>query len=518
MPVRSSRCNGLIMDTVRKNIAANLVGRAWGVISVYIFIPLYLKFLGAEAYGLVGFYATLMGVLAFADLGLTATLNREMARLAVGKESTGYRADLLRTYESAYAWISLLLALLIWLLAPLIANHWLRSSALEPREVSSAIRLMGVAIALKLPSNLYIGGLMGLQKQVLSNSLQIGWGISRGAGAVLVLWLFSPTAFAFFCWQLVTNFVYCFAARTTLWRAVSQGVVRPRFKWLVFQNTWRYALGMAGMAFLATILMQTDKLAVSKMLPLETFGYYMLAAALASVPRMLSNPIGTAVFPRFTALVAAGDRRGLISLNHRTSALLAVAVVPGGLTLAIFSGEFLRAWTGNAFAAQQVAQVAALLMIGEVMQAITMPAYYITLAHGNVRLLLNLQGASVIFITPLLIFLLRKYGVVGAGISWVIMNICTLPPYMYIVYRRFLPGELRRWCFLSVGRPLLVALPCILLGRWLAPATDSRVVTFGLIALVWGTAAAATAVTIKELRVEFFKRIRRPQRTSYETD
>ena len=77
---------------IRRNITANFVGRAWGVVSVYIFIPLYLKFLGVEAYGLVGFYATLMGVLAFADMGLTATLNREMARLSTRKDSTGERS------------------------------------------------------------------------------------------------------------------------------------------------------------------------------------------------------------------------------------------------------------------------------------------------------------------------------------------------------------------------------------------------------------------------------------------
>ena len=72
---------------IKQNIAANFIGRAWGFISVYLFIPLYLKFLGIEAFGLVGFYSTLVGVLAFADMGFTATLNREMARLSVQRES-----------------------------------------------------------------------------------------------------------------------------------------------------------------------------------------------------------------------------------------------------------------------------------------------------------------------------------------------------------------------------------------------------------------------------------------------
>ena len=74
---------------MKKNIAANYVGRAWGFISVYLFVPLYLKFLGIEAYGLVGFYSTLLGVLAFADIGSTATFKREIARLSARKDAAG---------------------------------------------------------------------------------------------------------------------------------------------------------------------------------------------------------------------------------------------------------------------------------------------------------------------------------------------------------------------------------------------------------------------------------------------
>lgn len=493
---------------VRRNIIANVIGRAWAVVSVYLFIPLYLKFLGVEAYGLVGFYATLVAVLAFADIGLTATLNREMARLAVRKNSGREQVDLLRTYETAYAWISLLVALLIWFLAPLIANHWLRSNSLDPGTITSVIRLMGVSISLQLPSNLYQGGLMGLQRQVLANSLQVGWGLFRGVGAVLVLWLLCPTVFAFACWQLLANLFYCLGTRATLWRAVSRGDARPRFQWLVFRRTWRYALGMAGMTLISAVLGQSDKLAVSKLLPLEAFGYYMLAVALAAVPTTLASPIGTAVFPRMTGLVEADERHGLALLYRRTTAMVAVVVIPGGLTLALFAGDFLLAWTGNAAAAELAGPTASLLIIGGMIQSILVLPYLLALAHGNVRLNLQIGIVSIVLVTPLLILLIRKYGLVGAGISWVAMNVCTLPPYMFFVHRRFLPGELRRWCASGVGYPLLIAMPCVLAGLWLAPHTDSRLWTFGWILMVGVAATAATAAIMPEVRSDLLREVR----------
>ena len=208
------------MNTLRKNTVANYFGHVWGIISVYLFVPIYLKFLGIEAYGLVGFYSTLLGILVFADMGLTATLSREMARLSVRENAAREMGELLRTYEAVYFCISLMVAGTIWFFAPLIAERWLKASTLQPREIASAIRLMGIAIALQLPSGLYSGGLLGLQKQLLANSVQIAWGIWRGVGAVLVLWLFSSTIFAFASWQLLSNSLYCFTARLMLWRAM----------------------------------------------------------------------------------------------------------------------------------------------------------------------------------------------------------------------------------------------------------------------------------------------------------
>jgi O-antigen/teichoic acid export membrane protein len=368
--------------------------------------------------------------------------------------------------------------------------------------MTAAIRLMGVAIAFQLPSGLYIGGLMGLQRQVLTNSIQIAWGLFRGAGAVLVLWLLSPTIFAFASWQLTSNALYCFVSRLTLWRTLEghREEARPNFTWQALRSTWRYALGMTGMAILSTLLIQTDKLAVSKMLPLEMLGYYTLASAVASIPLMLASPIASAVFPRLTGLVATGERINLTRLYHRTCELVSVAVIPASLTSALFAGDFIRAWTGSPIIAQRAGLTASLLLVGQAMQAMTIVPYYLALAHGNIRLNLQVGIASVVVITPLLIVLIMKYGIVGAGMSWVLMNLCSLPPYMYLLHRRFLPTELRTWATRDVTRPLLAALPVVLLARFFLPLPSSRPFTLSLIGLVCTISAAATTLASPELR------------------
>ena len=260
---------------------------------------------------------------------------------------------------------------------------------------------------------------------------------------------------------------------------------------------------MAGMALLATILIQTDKLAVSKMLPLEIFGYYTLASTLAVAPMMLANPIALAMFPRLTGLVSIGDKDTLKRLYHKACGLVSVVVLPGALTLALFARQFIFAWTGSVIISQRAGLVASLLVGAAIMKAITVVPYNLALAYGQTKLILQVQILSIAVIVPLCIFLIRRFGILGGGISSLIMNLCSFPLYMYYLHRRFMPGELQTWLLCDVARSLFASLPIILLGRWLLPSTSSRAMTLCMIGLVGCLSTAVAAFNMPELRNEF---------------
>ncbi len=47
----------------------------------FLFVPLYIKFIGIEAYGLIGLFFVMQALFAVMDMGLSATASREIARL-----------------------------------------------------------------------------------------------------------------------------------------------------------------------------------------------------------------------------------------------------------------------------------------------------------------------------------------------------------------------------------------------------------------------------------------------------
>src|SRR5215469_10602963 len=67
------------MSLIRRNLIANFAGQAWTALMGFVFVPFYLRFIGAEGYGLVGFFVLISSTAALLDGGLGITATRETA-------------------------------------------------------------------------------------------------------------------------------------------------------------------------------------------------------------------------------------------------------------------------------------------------------------------------------------------------------------------------------------------------------------------------------------------------------
>ena len=56
--------------SLKRNILANYVGQLYVTLIGILLVPMYVKYMGAEAYGLVGFYAMLQAWFMLLDMGL----------------------------------------------------------------------------------------------------------------------------------------------------------------------------------------------------------------------------------------------------------------------------------------------------------------------------------------------------------------------------------------------------------------------------------------------------------------
>jgi hypothetical protein len=70
------------MGRVAKNVTAGIAANGWTALVHLLFVPLYIRLMGIEAYRLVGIFLTLQLLVAAVDSGLGAMINRELARLS----------------------------------------------------------------------------------------------------------------------------------------------------------------------------------------------------------------------------------------------------------------------------------------------------------------------------------------------------------------------------------------------------------------------------------------------------
>ncbi|NJL72151.1 MAG: oligosaccharide flippase family protein, partial [Candidatus Competibacteraceae bacterium] len=115
---------------LKANVAANFAGQAWRGLLAFAFIPVYIRYLGVEAYGLIAVYAVLLAWLSLFDMGLRPALNREMARFLGGERSAEHIRDLLRSIELIAVGIAVAAAAAIWAASGWIATGWLNARGL----------------------------------------------------------------------------------------------------------------------------------------------------------------------------------------------------------------------------------------------------------------------------------------------------------------------------------------------------------------------------------------------------
>ena len=459
------------MSLLKRNVVANLIGKGWSAILSIVVIPVYIHFMGIESYGLIGFFVTLLALFSILDIGISQTINREMARLIALPEKAQEIRNLVRTLEILNWIIAVSIGVLIFFLARPIALYWIQSERSDYQTVYYVLILMGLSITFQWPSTFYSGAMIGLQKQVLLNVVLAVMTTLRCVGSVLILWLVSPSIETFFMWQVI---IYAFQAMImafVLWSNLPKTGNGAVFQPSLLNNIWRFAAGMGGIAVISLVISQADKFILSKLLTLEAFGYYSLAVVAATSFSFLMGPLVTAIYPRFTQLVAAKDRQTLKQIYHSGCQFMTVLIIPIALFIAFFAKEIILIWTQNPITVKNIHLLVTFLAISTMFNGLAHIPLSLQYAHGRTRLIFYISVGMVIIMIPGIFLMTHYFGAVGATVILMAINLLYMITITRLVHGNIFPEENRRWYVNDVGLPLLAALISAGIGRIIVHGT-----------------------------------------------
>lgn len=440
----------------------------------FAFIPLYINYLGIEAYGLVGLFTVMQVWFGLLDMGLIPALGREMARFTGGAHSPQSIRDLLRSVEVVAVMVLLLIVAMGSAASGWAARDWLQVKNVPIDEVAQALSIMALVVGLRLLEGIYRSSLVGLQQQVLLNEVGSVLATLRWLGAAAVLAWISPTAQAFFIWQGMVSLLTIGVLAVFTYRLIPAGASRARFSWTALRGLGGFAGGMMGISALVLLLTQVDKLILSRILLLSDYGYYMLAATVAGGLYTLISPISQAYYPRLCELRERQDQKAMIEAFHTGAQLVSVIAGSAALVVLVYAEELLRLWTQDPAAAQAAGPVLSILALGNLLNGLMWIPYQAQLAHGWTSLTLHANTVAVIFVIPAIFVVTPRYGAAGAAWVWVALNTGYVLISVQFMYRRILQAEKWHWYVQDVLVPLVPAAVVVFgLSKLLGPVHDA---------------------------------------------
>ena len=186
---------------------ANYASQIYVTLAGILLVPVYLRYMGAEAYGLVGFFAMVQIWFGLLDMGLTLTLVRETARLQGKAVDALTYCHLVRALELIFLGVGIVGGALLFFSAARIATSWLTVQHLDLATVVGALQLMSIAIAMRWMSGLYRGIVSGVEDFVWLSGFNAVIASCRFIGVIpLLMWL-DGSPLVFFGYQCAIGLV-----------------------------------------------------------------------------------------------------------------------------------------------------------------------------------------------------------------------------------------------------------------------------------------------------------------------
>jgi O-antigen/teichoic acid export membrane protein len=454
----------LLNKSLVYNLLANYGTTISGSLLSLLFTPLYIHYLSIEAYGIIGFIASLMVFLNFLDLGMGQTVNREMAKYHKDAGKVNYVNNLVFSLQSVYIAIGIFCALLIIIAAPTLATKWFNAEQISTHTITYAFVILGITIACRWPYAFFSSALRGMQFQVLLNTNEIFWNILKSVGSLMVLIYFSGTLITFLWYQCVVILLQTLSSIFLCWRFIEKPSQPKRFDLSILKSLSGYIASMGVASIMVALIFQLDKIILSKTLKGVEYGYYVLSNNLSTTLFIVSTPVAIALFPHFTGFLHRQQTEELQNEFHKYTKILSATLLPIFIMLCFFTPELLWIWTKNQAIIDHTTLLVRIMLIGTVMDAYMVVPNTLLLSASKTRFILFSHTVALFVMVPLTYFLSTRFGATGGAISVAFI----LGGYFVFeapfVFKFCLPGHYFKWLWgdiLKIAIPLIAVAACI---------------------------------------------------------
>lgn len=396
--------------SVKRHASYNLIGSVIPLALSLLTVPVYLKLVGPDRYGVLAIAWLLLGYFGLFDLGLGRATSFRIASLREAPPEA--RAATFWSALCVNAAMGLVGGVVLWFAAGYFFEHVLKvSESLRP-EVLAGVPMLASAVPIATITGVLTGAMQGREKfletniiSVLSTTLfqllPLGTAMLMGPNLPLLLTAAIGA-------RLLAILVLGYRCHAELIRGVRPKFLPGEIPLLLKFGGWVNLTSIVG-----PVLVIVDRFAIGAVLGTTALAVYtvpfQLAQRIAVVPGALVN----ALFPRMTA----SDPATRDALGRRATLTLACVVSPLVLVGVLVLEPFLHIWVG-ADLATKAAPVGRVLFLGFWANAFALVPFIFLQSSGRPDLPPKMHLLEIPLYLAGLYVGMKYFGLVGCAIAF----------------------------------------------------------------------------------------------------
>lgn len=418
-----------------RDMVANYLGVAWvGVLNLTL-LPVYMKWLGAEQWGVVALCLAAQSLANIIDLGLSQVMPRDIARANTDLPVQG---RLFKMFSLAYIILGIFGMGVGILASPWLLNSWFNGGQGLGAYAQTALVLAFLTFLFQFANGANIAYWNGLQRQGLANFRTCLFTTAKHSLALVVIMGLEPSAIGYLVPFALVSALEFAVNRRGITRSID-GFARIEIGWADLRKMVVEVRGLSFSILVGMIVSQMDRAYLSRALSPAQFGAYAALLSLGMAFMQLQYPVMLAIFPGVVRDRAmAGMRSGMVMV-------LGVCVVPCGM-VAMGADFILHTWIGASAIPVGGVLVFQMLLLAVALNALYNVVYQYMVAANQGRFLTIVNILSLTVSILLLTGLSGPFGIVAGGFSWVgVSSVQLTMGFIWYVVKTMKQGE---------GRPL----------------------------------------------------------------
>ena len=465
-----------------RNTIWNLLGNGAPMAVAVFCIPVLIRGLGKDRFGVLTLAWALIGYASLFDLGL----GRALTQLVAQKLGEGREEEI-----PSLAWTSLILMLLLGLvgsltvilIAPVVVEHGLKVSLALQSETVQAFRILAISIPFVI-TNAGLRGLLEAHQQFrLISALRFPAGVFTFAGPLLVLpyshsvvpvvgtlvvgrivlW----AAYLLLCVRVLPQF-----GRAVVWERAS---IRPLLSfggWMTVTNV------------VSPLLVTLDRFLVGALVSMTAVAYYASPYEVVTKLLLVPGALMGVMFPAFSTGYVQDPKR-TAALYARSIKVLVLVLFPIMLCSVALASDGLKLWLGADFA-QHSFRVFQFLAVGVFINSLAQVPFTLIQGVGRPDITAKLHLIELPLYLGTLCWMIRMRGIEGAALAWT-LRVAFDAVFLFALSRRFLfgAGLVRMRTFLLPGLAMMTFAAAALLNGYIIKTLFLAIFLLGFAIIMW---------------------------------